>query len=82
MSPKLMEVFYDGIDNYERSHPNWANGNLIEVARAMVEAQIAATPQLVGPPISILLIQKQGPNDFTTRWIQGGACGESLRLAP
>ena len=57
------------------SHPDWAKGDYVKLAYRFVEMEVEAHPDLAGPPISELEIDKEGH----VHWLDKGACdnGES-----
>ena len=61
----------DHILRYQSQHPDWITMDPIAAARMFVQMEIAAHPAIVGPPVSILQIQKDGSHT----WIEKGACG-------
>jgi hypothetical protein len=56
-----------------KSHPDWAKGDYIELAHRFVEMEVQEHPDLAGPPISELQIDKDGH----VRWLAKGACDSS-----
>jgi hypothetical protein len=54
------------------TRPGGFFANDAETARRLVETEIAARPDKVGPPISIVQINNSG-----ARWINEGVCGQS-----
>jgi hypothetical protein len=58
-----------------KSHPDWAKGDYVKLARRFVEMEVEAHPDLAGPPISELEIDEEGH----VHWLDKGACdsGES-----
>jgi len=58
-----------------KSHPDWAKEDYVKVAHRFVEMEMEAHPDLAGPPISELQIDKDGH----IHWLGKGACdtGES-----
>jgi hypothetical protein len=52
------------------SHPDWAKEDYAKLARRLVEMEVEAHPDLVGPPISELQIDKDGH----VHWLDKGAC--------
>jgi hypothetical protein len=55
---------------YIKKHPNWSHGNIVKDARKFVQMEIAARPQWVGPPVSVLTIN---PLD-QQKWVDPGVC--------
>jgi hypothetical protein len=53
-----------------KSHPGWAKEDPAKLARQFVEMEMAAHPDLAGPPISELQIDKNGH----VHWLDKGAC--------
>lgn len=53
-----------------RSHPDWAKEDPAKLARQFVEMEMAAHPDLAGPPISELQIDQNGH----VHWLDKGAC--------
>ena len=49
--------------------PDFWKIGIAEAIRKLINLEISAKPSFVGPPISILTIDKSGP-----RWIEQGAC--------
>ena len=62
---------YDHILRYQSQHPEWTNMDAVAAARMFVQMEIAAHPTTVGPPVSVLQIQKDGSHT----WIERGSCG-------
>lgn len=58
---------------YVKSHPNWENEDFTKVAYQFVEMEIAAHPNLAGPPVSELEVDKDG----RVHWLAQGACALS-----
>jgi hypothetical protein len=58
------------IRRYIKSHPDWVNEGMVELAHRFVQMEIEAHPDLAGPPISELEINTQG----RVRWSSDGAC--------
>lgn len=61
----------DHILHYQSLHPDWTNMDAVSVARMFVQLEIAAHPELVGPPVAILEIKRDG----SSNWIDRGVCG-------
>lgn len=55
---------------YVKTHPDWGKEEYAKVARQFVEMEIEAHPDLAGPPISELQIDKDGH----VHWLDKGAC--------
>jgi len=53
-----------------KSHPDWAKGDYVKLAHRFVEMEMEAHPDLAGPPISELQIDKDGH----VHWLDKGAC--------
>jgi hypothetical protein len=53
-----------------KSHPDWAKEDYVKVAHRFVEMEVEAHPDLAGPPISELQIDKDGH----VHWLDKGAC--------
>jgi hypothetical protein len=53
-----------------KSHPDWAKGDYVKIAHRFVEMEVEAHPDLAGPPISELEIDKEGH----VHWLDKGAC--------
>jgi hypothetical protein len=53
-----------------KSHPDWAKEDPARLARQFVEMEMAAHPDLAGPPISELQIDQNGH----VHWLDKGAC--------
>jgi hypothetical protein len=56
-----------------KSHPDWATGDYVKLAHQFVETEVEAHPDLAGPPISELEIDKEGH----VHWLDKGACDSS-----
>jgi hypothetical protein len=56
-----------------KSHPDWAKGDYVKLAHQFVEMEMEAHPDLAGPPISELQIDKDGH----IHWLDKGACDSS-----
>jgi hypothetical protein len=55
---------------YVKSHPDWAKEDYVKLAHRFVEMEMEAHPDLAGPPISELQIDKDGH----FHWLDKGAC--------
>jgi len=55
---------------YVRAHPDWVRGDYAAAAHRFVEMEIAAHPDLAGPPISELEIDQYGH----VHWLDKGMC--------
>lgn len=53
-----------------KSHPDWAKEDYVKLAHRFVEMEVEAHPDLAGPPISELQIDKDGH----VHWVEKGAC--------
>jgi hypothetical protein len=60
----------DHIAAYLKMNPNWTHMDTVALARKLVELEIAAHPDSVGPPISILTADRKGK----LKWINQGIC--------
>jgi hypothetical protein len=60
---------------YVKAHTDWAKEDYLKLAHQFVEIEVEAHPDLAGPPISELQIDKDGH----VHWLDKGACdsGES-----
>lgn len=58
---------------YVKSHPGWEREDLRKIVQQFVEMEIAAHPNLAGPPIAELEIDKGG----RVHWIADGRAIES-----
>jgi len=60
-----------------KSHPDWAKEDYLKLAHRFVEMEVEAHPDLAGPPISELQIDKDGH----VHWLEKGACeGSEIAL--
>jgi hypothetical protein len=55
---------------YVKSHPDWAKEDYVKLAHRFVEMEVEAHPDLAGPPISELQIDRDGH----VHWLDKGAC--------
>ena len=55
---------------YLKAHPNWQNMDKVAAARKFVEVEIAAHPDWVGPPISVVTINRLDQQ----KWVNPGVC--------
>jgi hypothetical protein len=55
---------------YLKAHPDWEKEDYAKLARQFVEMEIAAHPDLAGPPISEFELDGDGK----ARWLATGAC--------
>ncbi len=62
--------FNDHIAAYLKAHPHWAHKDTVATARHLIELEIAAHPDGVGPPISILTVDRKGRQ----KWVDAGVC--------
>jgi hypothetical protein len=62
--------FTESIAAYIKANPHWTKMEKVAAARKFVEMEIAAHPEGVGPPVSILTIDKLDRQ----RWISPGLC--------
>jgi hypothetical protein len=53
-----------------KSHPDWRKEDYLKLAHRFVEMEVEAHPDLAGPPISELQIDKNGD----VQWLEKGAC--------
>ena len=60
---------HEAIDEVLAENPDFWKIGFSEGIRKLINLEISAAPSFVGPPISILTIDKSGP-----RWIEQGAC--------
>jgi hypothetical protein len=60
---------HEAIDKALAENPEYWKIGFAEAIRKLINLEISAEPNFVGPPISILTIDKSGP-----RWIEQGAC--------
>ncbi len=61
----------DHIAAYLKATPNWSHLDTVALARKLIGLEIAAHPDGVGPPISILTVDRKGKQ----KWIDQGVCG-------
>jgi len=66
----------DHIATYLKATPNWGHMNITALAHKLVGLEITAHPDEVGPPISILSVDRKGKQ----QWIDRGIC-EALPAA-
>ena len=68
------EGFFGGangqIAEYVKAHPDWQNMDKVAAARKFVELEIAAHPEWVGPPVSVLTINRGDRQ----KWANAGVC--------
>ena len=58
---------------YIKAHPNWQQGDKVAAARKFVQMEIAAHPEWVGPPISVVTINQLDQR----KWASPGVCTAS-----
>lgn len=58
---------------YIRSNPQWELAGAAASARELVELEIAAHPDLAGPPVSVIQIGRDGH----VHWLDKGSCGST-----
>ena len=62
--------FTESIKAYIKANPHWTKMDRVAAARKFIQMEIAAHPEGVGPPVSILTIDKQDRQ----KWISPGLC--------
>ncbi len=62
--------FTGNIAAYVKANPHWVKMDRVAAARKFIEMEIAAHPEGVGPPVSILTIDKHDRQ----KWISPGLC--------
>jgi hypothetical protein len=69
------------IPDYINTHPDWNRGDMVAIVEHLMRLEISAHPDTVGSPVSIVEIGQSimRPNDFTTSWIERGACQENAQ---
>jgi hypothetical protein len=55
---------------YIKAHPNWQNMDKVAAARKFVQMEIAAHPEWVGPPVSVVTINQLDQQ----KWVNTGVC--------
>jgi hypothetical protein len=55
---------------YIKAHPNWQNMDKVAAARKFVQLEMAAHPEWVGPPVSIVTINQLDQQ----KWVNPGVC--------
>jgi hypothetical protein len=65
---------HEAMDNALADNPDFWKIGFAEAIRKLIDLEILTVPNFVGPPISILRIDKSGPH-----WIQRGACPDTGR---
>jgi len=63
----------EAVEAYQKSNPEWENGQYGEIVKRLVQIEIDALPDEVGPPISLTVISKKGG----VEWRSCGACEEN-----
>ncbi len=58
------------IASYIKQHPNWQHEDKVKAARKFVQLEIAAQPEWVGPPISVITINQLDQQ----KWPGPGVC--------
>jgi hypothetical protein len=58
------------IAEYVKAHSDWQNMDKVAAARKFVELEIAAHPDWVGPPVSVMTINRSGQQ----KWVNPGVC--------
>src|SRR5208283_6187002 len=58
------------IASYLETHPNWQQGDKVAAARKFVQLEIAAHPEWVGPPVSVVTINRLDRQ----KWVNPGVC--------
>jgi len=66
---------------YRRRHPVSKTTDFVKEIKKWFAVEIAAHPELVGPPISLLEIRHDesagSPDAITSRWLERGACSDA-----
>jgi hypothetical protein len=62
--------FTESIAAYIKANPQWTKMNRVSAARKFLQLEVAAHPEGVGRPVSILTIDKMGRQ----KWISPGLC--------
>ncbi len=60
---------YDAFISYLSAHPEWKSAGAVDRIRKVLEIESAASPDMVGPPFSIIVLEARG-----LRWIQRSPC--------
>ncbi len=55
---------------YIKKHPHWQDGDKVKAARHFVQLEIAAHPDWVGPPVSVVTIDRLDQQ----KWVNPGVC--------
>ena len=58
------------IASYIKAHPNWQHMDKVAAARKFVQIEIAAHPEWVGPPVSVVTIDRLDRQ----KWVNPGVC--------
>lgn len=58
------------IAEYVKAHPDWQKMDKVAAARKFVEVEIAAHPEWVGPPVSVMTINRLDQQ----KWVNPGVC--------
>ena len=68
------EGFFGGANQqiaaYVKAHPKWQSMDKVAAARKFVEMEIAAHPEWVGPPVSVMTINRLDQQ----KWVNPGVC--------
>jgi hypothetical protein len=68
----------DHIAAFLKANPNWTHLDTVALARKLVDLEIAAHPDSVGPPVSILTADRKGKQ----KWINQGVCAALPNVQP
>ena len=70
-----------GIVDYIGAHPDWERDDFVGTARAFLQAEIDEDSDVVGAPISILVMNRVTgrPEQAVTHWLERGACDASTQ---
>jgi hypothetical protein len=55
---------------YLKTHPNWQQMDTVKAARQFVQMEISARPDWVGPPVSVVTINRKDQQ----KWVNAGVC--------
>jgi hypothetical protein len=55
---------------YVKKHSNWQDGDKVKAARHFVQLEIAAHPEWVGPPVSVMTVNRLDQQ----KWVDPGVC--------
>ncbi len=55
---------------YIKAHPNWQSMDKVAAARKFVQLEIAAHPDWVGPPVSVITVNRLDQQ----KWVNAGVC--------